>query len=1225
MSILKNKTSQLLVEALRGENEYQKLWSSLSAYRIRSFRQNPAFATGLSETLPAVLAAALLDDFSALPVENPAGFGVSLALVPDEKNAAYLYGILSRMLDGVYLFPMRDFVFHDVEAFSHDAEHERLEVLRAVENKTAKLVIAVPEAAMSLLPPERTSRAALTLHVGDSCEMQRLFETLLDFGYAECDTVEGKGQFSHRGDIVDIFPPTEEAPLRVEFYGDEIDACGSFDVMSQRRTENVSAFSVTPAREMTLTAAQKEKCLLLIDELIASAKKRNEKAKKSGEKLDTLTTASTLEKLMREREELETGTPANLDKYLPVLSEGGRCLLTATSGMIFAFDYPRVAERIKSSLWQLHETALSLISAGELHPSCAEFMRTQSDLEAALASRPSVITSNFTAQPGIEISGLYGFLAKQSLPLGQRFDVLCEDVAGYNAAGYRTVILTSGEKAASELAAALAEKGIRAVVSTLSELAALRVKGVDGACCYCVGEEEAWHGNAPGGFVLARAAFALITESGAQGGQPSMPRAPHRALRKGTVRSSGQKILSYQDLAVGDYVVHAVHGIARYEGLRAITVDGVTRDYIMLKYAGSDTLYIPVGQLDRISKYASAGETVKLSSMSSKDWQKTKARAKKAAKDMAKQLIRLYAERTKLPGYAFAPDTEWQREFEAGFEYEETDGQLAAVGEIKEDMEKPYPMDRLLCGDVGFGKTEVALRAVFKCVIEGKQAAILVPTTILALQHYQTVLARMKGFPFKIEMLSRFCKPKEAAAIVKRLATGETDIVIGTHKLLGKNIAFHDLGLLVVDEEQRFGVAHKERLKELSRRIDVLTLTATPIPRTLNMAMAGIRDMSVLEEAPSDRYPVQTYVLEYDEFLILEAIKKELRRAGQVFYLHNRVEGIEETAARLREKLPDARIACAHGRMSEEELSDVWASLLSGNTDILVCTTIIETGVDVPNANTLIIEDAERLGLAQLHQIRGRIGRSSRRAYAYITWRRSAALTEIAEKRLEALREFTEFGSGFRIAMRDLEIRGAGNLLGAEQSGHMEAVGYEMYIRILEEAVLEERSALAAENGGADGSEIQKEKPEATIDLRVNAYIPEKYIRLPGGRIEMYKKIAYAKTKAEMDEVRDEMLDRYGTIPKETEALCEVSLLRARSTVCGVKKIEQRENKLIFYPETVEKSTAVSLSLYFKGRLLLAMGREPGYHLKLDRGEDPLRTAALFVEKYETLTLAAQK
>ncbi len=1182
-------TAQLLLNSVTLDAEYRALDESLSKFNIDGYRQAPCFVIGMNDTPLAVMLSGL--------VSNSGEGKTSLVIAPDEKSAHRIHSVMSELCEGVYLFPMRDFVFRGIDAFSHEFEYERLEVLRAINDGRASVVIAVPEAVLSILPPKDNIGGEIEVARGASFDIDSLLKKLVLYGYTEADTVEGKGQFSHRGDIVDVFPPSQELPVRVEFFGDEIDACGSFDIMTQRRIENIDSFTITPSREIILSDGQIDECVSVCDRLIENAKKKLEKLQKEGNKLDIMQATELVEKLKDEKEKLESRSISNIDKYLPIINPQGECLLSYITGGIFAVDWQKVQERIKGCVWQLSESITALVSEGFLLGEKTHFMHEQASLVSKMHKSPSVITSIFASRADTEISGIFSFDSKTTPSFSKNLDVLCEDLDNFVAAKYRIVLLAKNKASAASINTMLDERSIRNTVADIETVKNLDIQ--KGIVYVTVADEMS---EKLQGYELTKAGFALITQSDEQETHAKKSRF---SANKG--KTAGQKILSYQDLKIGDYVVHTVHGIARYEGIKTLTVDGVTRDYIMLQYAGSDVLYVPVGQLDRVSRYAGAGESVRLSNMSTKEWQKTKTKAKKAAKDMAKQLINLYAERKKLDGYSFSSDTEWQREFEERFEYEETEGQLASVNEIKHDMESRHPMDRLLCGDVGFGKTEVALRAIFKCVIEGKQAAILVPTTILAMQHYRTVLARMKGFPFKIEVFSRFCKPKEAKEIAERLANGKTDIVIGTHKLLGKNIKFFDLGLLVVDEEQRFGVAHKERLKEISRQIDVLTLTATPIPRTLNMAMAGIRDMSVLEEAPSNRYPVQTYVLEHDDFIILEAIKKELRRAGQVFYLHNRVEGIEGTAAKLRQALPDAVIACAHGKMSQDELSDVWQGMVDGEIDILVCTTIIETGVDVPNANTLIIEDADRLGLSQLHQIRGRIGRSNRKAYAYITWRRSAALTEIATKRLEALREFTEFGSGFKIAMRDLEIRGAGNLLGAEQSGHMEAVGYDLYIKILEEAVLEEKGI------------IPTEKKESTVDLRVNAYIPDKYIRLPSGRIEMYKKIAQAKSRADMDDIIDELCDRYGEPPREVTALCEISYLRAVCEACGIKKIEQREGKLIFYPEKVEKERTIKLAAHYRGRLLLSMGGNPCYNLKLLPGEEALGMSLSFAELYGSM------
>lgn len=663
----------------------------------------------------------------------------------------------------------------------------------------------------------------------------------------------------------------------------------------------------------------------------------------------------------------------------------------------------------------------------------------------------------------------------------------------------------------------------------------------------------------------------------------------------------GQSLHSLDELKKGDYVVHSLHGIGVFDGINKLEVGKITKDYIKIKYAKGDVLYVPVTQLDLVSKYIGPheddGRTVKLNKIGGKDWEKTRNKVRAAVKDMADQLIALYSKRQNSPGYAFSPDIDMQSDFERRFEYDETSDQLRAIDEIKGDMEKPYPMDRLLCGDVGFGKTEVALRAAFKCAADGKQCAILVPTTILAYQHYRTILKRFDGFPVEIEMLSRFRTPKEQEKILKNLKRGSLDIIVGTHRLVSKDVKFKDLGLLIVDEEQRFGVAQKEKLKELFPTVDVLTLSATPIPRTLNMAMTGIRDMSVIEEAPQDRYPVQTYVIEHDMGILCEAMEKELRRGGQVYYLHNRVESIESTAAKIKEMMPSARIAVAHGRMGEEKLSEIWRDLLEGDIDILVCTTIIETGVDVPNCNTLIIEDADRLGLAQLHQIRGRVGRSTRRASAYFTFKRGKELSEIANRRLSAIREYTEFGSGFKIAMRDLEIRGAGNVLGAQQHGHMEAVGYDMYLQLLGEAVEEEK-----------GEKPISRKKECLIDMQIDAHIPDNYIKSIPQRLAVYRRIADIKNTEDAEDVKDELRDRFGEIPQSVQGLIDVSLLRNTAAAKGIYEIGQKGNSVILYVNDIDTNTVLNLSSMMRGRVSIMDYGKKHIAVKIADGQSPLDT-----------------
>ena len=673
--------------------------------------------------------------------------------------------------------------------------------------------------------------------------------------------------------------------------------------------------------------------------------------------------------------------------------------------------------------------------------------------------------------------------------------------------------------------------------------------------------------------------------------------------------------MSYADLSVGDYVVHESHGIGRYLGITTMEVDGVTRDYVTIQYAGSDRLFMPVEKLDKVSKYIGAradDDTLRLSKFGGAEWGKTKAKTKASLKNIAKELIKLYAERMRRPGFAFPKDDDFQRDFESAFEYEETSAQLDATEDIKEDMEKPRPMDRLLCGDVGYGKTEVALRAAYKAIVAGKQVALLVPTTILALQHYQTATSRMRAFAVNVEMLSRFRTDKQQKKIIADIARGDIDLIIGTHRLLSNDIKFSDLGLLIVDEEQRFGVAQKEKIKQAAGTVDVLSLSATPIPRTLNMAMTGIRDISVLDEAPGDRMPVQTYVLEHDDIIIMDAIKRELRRGGQVFYLHNTVETIDGVAAKIAKEIPEATVVTAHGKMDKERLEAIWADMTAGKIDVLVCTTIIETGVDVPNANTLIVDSAHRMGLSQLHQLRGRVGRSSRRAYAYFTYPRGRALSEIAEKRLEAIREYAEFGAGFRIALRDLEIRGAGSILGAEQHGHLDDVGYDMYVKLLNEAVLEEKGEKPAE------------RTECTVTISQDAYLPASYVPSGAQRMALYKRIAHITSQQDADELYDELLDRYGEPPAATGTLLDIALLRHRAEQCGITAVTQSGGDIRIVPSEFDPLIWQELSASMPSRLRAVLGSTTYVTLRLRSGEDAVGIINRLFEKYIEIRDKAQ-
>ncbi|MCF0120593.1 MAG: transcription-repair coupling factor, partial [Oscillospiraceae bacterium] len=710
-------------------------------------------------------------------------------------------------------------------------------------------------------------------------------------------------------------------------------------------------------------------------------------------------------------------------------------------------------------------------------------------------------------------------------------------------------------------------------------------------------------GTLSNGMEYPAAKLAVITE-GQLASQPTFK----RKYKKQS--SNRQKLESFADLSAGDLIVHEHHGIGRFLGIHKLTVDGIEKDYIKIAYAGTDCLYVPATQLDMVSKYIGGGEDapVKLSKMGGGEWARTKTRAKAAAKEMAKELIQLYAARSRTRGHAFAPDSVWQTEFEERFGYSETDDQLRSIDEIKADMEKPVPMDRLLCGDVGYGKTEVAMRAVMKCVLDSYQAAILVPTTVLAQQHYVTAMQRFAGYPIRIEVLSRFTTSAQAKSALKGLEEGSVDIVIGTHRIIQKDIKFKKLGLLIVDEEQRFGVTHKERLKEMTKAVDVLTLSATPIPRTLNMALSGLRDMSTIEEPPKDRQPVQTFVMEHDWSVLADAMRREISRGGQIYYLHNRVENIERTAVRIQEMLEGVSVGVAHGKMDEESLGTVMEKLADGEIQVLVCTTIIETGIDIPNVNTLIIEDADKMGLAQLHQLRGRVGRSPRRAFAYLTFRRGKVLTEVAEKRLTAIREFAEFNSGFKIAMRDLEIRGAGNLLGAEQSGHMMSVGYDMYLKLLEEAVLEEK-----------GEKVTR-PAECSADISVSANIPERYVPSPEQRMDLYRRIAHVRTEDDADEMIAELIDRFGDPPSEVVALVSIALLRSEAADAGVVEVTQKSGFLRL--KLSDFDFALVSKLYnlpeYRGRVKIEAGTAPVIALKL-KSKRPLDEAVRFVRDYKKI------
>lgn len=1157
-----------LLSALNDIPEYRSLLAAIDNGAC------PAAFSGLSAVHRAHFAAGIRQELNRPVVVVCADEGEAERMA---RDLAALSGEAVRTLSA------REFTFHNAAVVSRQYEHRRLSTLRALAAGECPLLVCTVESILQrTIPKTLLTQAAQVVRMGERHDLGELAGTLAAAGYTRCEQVEGVGQFALRGGILDFFSPAHPKPVRVEFFGDEIDAMGLFDPDTQRRIENLGAAEILPAAEVLpqFTPGGYGGLLEGLDRLISQAKRR-----KGSETL-----VQTLEE-DRERLAASTAFPA-MDRYIaliyPVMATAADYF--PEDAVVVLSESPRVAERGKSYLWQLGEDAKALMERGELAGELADFARTFEELTEVLADWPVCYLDAFTSSRYPQRPRtLLNLLTRQLPSYGASLETAVSDLAHYVSDGFRTVVLVSSEQRALNLQALLREQKMTTAVDfQLHELpgygkAVIAVGGLTAGMEYPVGR------------------FAVLTE-----GQSLLGK-----KRRSKPVTNRQKLGSYADLSPGDLVVHEHHGVGRFLEMTKMTVDGVQKDYVKIAYAGADVLYVPATQLDLVSKYIGSGEdaqeTRKLSRLGGTDWEKAKTRAKKAVKDLAKGLIQLYAERQRQPGFAFSPDSPWMKEFEDEFEYAETDDQLRCIAEIKQDMEQARPMDRLLCGDVGYGKTEVAFRAIMKCVLDGKQAAILVPTTVLARQHYLTAKQRFAKYPVEIDVVSRFRTQTQMKDTLRRLEQGGIDLLIGTHRLFQKDVKFKDLGLLVIDEEQRFGVQHKEKLKELSKQVDVLTLSATPIPRTLNMALSGIRDMSTLEEPPMDRQPVQTYVLEHDWGVLSDAMRRELERGGQVYYLHNRVETITRTAARIKEMLgEDVAVAVAHGKMSQEELNDVMTRMSDGEVDVLVCTTIIETGIDIANANTLIIEDADHMGLAQLHQIRGRVGRSTRRAYAYLTYRRGKVLTEVASKRLGAIREFAEFGSGFKIAMRDLEIRGAGNVLGPEQSGFLLSVGYDMYLKLLEEAVLEERGE-------------KPERPtECAADLSVAASIPDRYVPSPEQRMDLYRRIAAIRSEADADDVMDELIDRYGDPPRTVNNLISVALLRADAARNGISQIDQKGANLNFYLDQfdLQRVSALCGLEKYRSRLLFSAGERPYLALRLKKGEDALKFGRKLVEDY---------
>ncbi len=1124
--------------------EYRQLSRSIENGRF------PAMATGLS----AVHKAHLIHCICKKSDKN------ALLLASDETEAQKLCADLKAMGTSAVFYPSRDFTFREVTGVSKEFEHQRIGALYGFLTGEYQVIVACADAALQYtIPPEVLRDTSVKVKSGAQVSPDKMMKALLASGYVRTEQVDGTGQFAVRGGILDFFMPSAAQPCRLEFWGDEIDTVSSFDIETQRRTETLDSFVITPSSEMIFDSASQ-----LAEKILGKANSLRGKSAALAKPI-----------LYREAETLKNGGRlASADKFYSLIYKKPATVFDYLSkdSFVFVSEQPKLKERMKAVLWQWGEDIKDYLAEGVLCKGLDCFTGDWTDELSELSKRHTVFIDNYARGTcELPLKELVNFSIRQTSPWSGSVNVLCEDIDGMKPQNKKIVILSGTEKAAENIVQEMRQRGY--TVSLLKSDSTIANDGI-----YIAG------GSLSAGFEYPSANFVLITHSQIS----SVPKKKKRASSK------SKAIFSLAELSPGDYVVHSVHGVGQFEGIHTMEYENIIKDYIKIRYAKGDVLYVPVTQLDLVAKYIGPRDetNVKLNKLGGLEWQKAKNRVRKAVKDIADQLIKLYAERMKAKGFAFSADHEWQRDFEQRFEYEDTEDQKRATAEIKHDMEQPAPMDRLLCGDVGFGKTEVALRAAFKCIADSKQCVLLVPTTILAWQHYQTALRRFEGFPVNIELLSRFRTPSQQDAIINKLKHGDIDFVIGTHRLVSKDVEFRDLGLAIIDEEQRFGVAQKEKFKEMCKNVDVLTLSATPIPRTLNMSMSGIRDMSTLEEAPQDRHPVQTYVLEYDEAVIHEAIRRELRRGGQVFYLFNSVDGIDLKAKQIAEAVPEAKVGFGHGKMTESQLSEVWRQMLEQEINVLVSTTIIETGVDIPNANTLIIENADRMGLSQLHQIRGRVGRSSRRAYAYLTFTQDKVLSEISQKRLDAVKEFTEFGSGFKIAMRDLELRGAGNLLGAKQHGHMADVGYDMYMKLLNEAV-----------SNAKGEAPADIDLDCLVDVQMEAYIPEEYIASLNRRLEIYRRIADIRTPDDASDVIDELADRFGDVPKSVNGLINIALLRSKAEKMGIYEIKQQPEHLLIYVKQIKSEPVAEIISRMNGRAMLNAGNKPYIAVRLQKGD----------------------
>ena len=1073
----------------------------------------------------------------------------------NEIQAKKLVEDLKYFTDKVVFFPKKEIVTYDYVAESKDLPYERIEALNKIQGMKTGIIVTTIEATMQkIMSKKALYKNVLKFKIQDEYNLEDVKRKLLDLGYTRCDLIEGRGQFSVRGGIVDI-SLTEKNGVRIEFWGDEIDSIRYFNIVSQRSTEEIKEITINPAHEYLL-----EKPLETVIEKIRSTVYNEEVQEQVEQDIEIIKNGDYISKV---------------DKYFNAFYEQQETILDFLSSkfVIVLDEFNKITQRLDNINKDSNNIITLLMEKQKIVPDAIKNLLSLEQFEEKLTNKQLVYIEKLDNEIKFQAEK-YNWVYKEKNYYKSEIEILFKELIKAQEEKKKIYILAETKEKAKSICKLLDEHEIiNKYEEKLNQT--IIVKNNESLVTVSVGKLSS-------GFECFDLKLLVITSQELIEGEK-------RKKYKSSAFKEGEKVV-YADLKVGDYVVHKNYGIGIFIGVNTITADGTTKDYIKIKYYGDDILYVPTNQLDNIRKYIGGDEGgLKVNKLGNKEWIKTKARVKNNLREVAKELIELYAKREKAKGYAFPADSPWQTQFEESFPYQETDDQLRCIDEVKKDMELPKPMDRLLCGDVGYGKTEVAIRAAFKAVMGGKQVAYLAPTTVLAEQQYKEFRDRMANFAIRVEVLNRFKTKKEQNEIVKKLKLGEIDIVVGTHRILSNDVEFKDLGLLIIDEEHRFGVKAKEKIKQYKASIDVLTMTATPIPRTLHMSIVGIRDMSVIYEPPYNRKPVQTYVLEYDQEVIREAITKELERKGQVFYLFNNVEKIIQKADEISRLVPEAKVVYAHGKMTGNEIEDIMEDFIEGKTDILVCTTILESGIDIPNANTIIVENADRMGLAQLYKIRGRVGRSDRQGYAYITYKRDKLLSEVADKRLKAIKEFTEFGSGFKIAMRDLEIRGAGSLLGEIQHGHLEQVGYDTYCNLLDEVIKE-----------MQGTVVQPEI-DVQIDLDATCYIPDTYISDSSQKIEIYQDIALCKNEEDIQNVIDEMIDRFGNMPSEIENLLEIARIKILCKKLKISKVQGKRNFVLFMFEPGEINLDINeLVKQYKNKIKFTQGIKPQITLALD-------------------------